>query len=254
MNKCYISTSGWSYNHWASTFYPKGIPSNEWLQFIAAKFNTVEVNMSFYRTPSEKILMKWREKTPDDFIFVIKMNRFITHLLKLKNVEEPLRRNIQRYKLLGNKLGVILHQLPPSLKKDIGLLKDFLELLPKDIRHAVEFRNDTWICKETFTILEKFNVAYCIVSAPKLKCELRVTSNFSYIRFHGVDKWYKYNYTDKELEWWAEKICSFMKKGIDVFAYFNNDFEAYAPFNALRLRELVNAKIRTLNLLPYITA
>ncbi len=243
MAQCYISTSGWYYEHWAGAFYPEDISSNERLQFIATKFNTVEVNMSFYRTPQEKMLKKWKEKTSDDFIFAMKMNRYITHLLKLKNVEEPLNRSIQRYRVLNDKLGVILYQLPPSLKKDIGLLRDFLELLPKDIRHAVEFRNDTWICKETFAILEKLNVAYCIVSAPKLKCELEITSKFSYIRFHGVDEWYRYNYTNKELEWWAEKICGFMNKGIDVFAYFNNDFEAYAPFNALKLRELVNAKI-----------
>ena len=126
MAKSYISTSGWSYSHWAGTFYPGDIPSNEWLQFIATKFNTVEVNMSFYRTPSEKILKKWKEKIPDDFIFAMKMNRYITHLLKLKNVEEPLSRNIQRYKLLKNKFGAILHQLPPSLKKISGCLRIFL--------------------------------------------------------------------------------------------------------------------------------
>ena len=229
-----IGTSGWSYDHWKGTFYPEDLPRSKWFQYYTEHFDSVEINYTFYSMPKEKTLTKWYDSAPDDFCFALKMNRFITHRKKLNNVEDACKRFFDLARILKEKLGVILHQLPPSMKPDnsFDLVEAYVNILPKDIRHAIEFRHDSWISDRVFNVLSEQDVAYCIVSAPGLRTHIKSTAPFSYIRFHGIDDWYSYDYSDKDINWWAQQISKLRKKGKAGYAYFNNDFEACAIRNA----------------------
>lgn len=239
---CRLGTSGWSYNHWNGLFYPEEIPLNKRFTHYQTQFSTVEINATFYHLPPEKTFIKWQKETGKNFIFAIKSSRVITHFKKLKNIEKPLNLFLSRVRLLKKKLGVILYQLPPSYKRTANNLKKleaFLELLPKNLRQVVEFRDDSWSTGETYKLLKKYRIAYCIISAPDLSCNLKATTNFVYIRLHGISNLYAYNYTENDLKWWTGEIKKFLKQKKDCYVYFNNDARAYAPFNALRLQELI---------------
>ena len=232
-----IGTSGWSYKHWQGIFYPEGLKSKDWLSFYTKTFSTVEVNSTFYHMPQEKTLDGWREKSPDNFVFTLKMNRFITHRKKLEGVNPFLKQFFDKARRLEDKLGVILHQLPPSLKKDIPLLASYLKLLPGEMRHAVEFRDESWSHDETFDLLGSEGIAYCIVSSPSLRAHMRATAPFAYVRMHGAGGWYASCYSDRELRDWAKHIVKLAKEDCDGYIYFNNDYAGYAVQNALTLRE-----------------
>ena len=234
-----IGTSGWSYKHWQGRFYPEGLHSTDWLVFYTEHFNTVEVNASFYRLPFKGMITAWGRKTPADFGFVIKGSRRVTHFRKLRDVAEPVKALLERLEPLKGKILCVLWQLPPSLKKDISLLKEFLEVLPQDFRYALEFRHASWTCEDSFRLLSEYHVAHCTVSAPKLPCDLTVTTDFAYIRFHGIHDWYRYDYSEADLLWWRDEILKIGEKVDRVLAYFNNDFEAHAVKNAMRLQELL---------------
>jgi len=178
----------------------------------------------------------WREKSPDGFIFTLKMNRFVTHRKKLDGVEILLNQFFDRARRLGEKLGVILHQLPPSMKKDIPLLASYLQLLPGEMKHAVEFRHESWSDDETFHLLRSKGIAYCVVSSPSLKAHVRATAPFAYIRMHGPSGWYASCYSDEELREWSRHIVGLAKEGCDGYVYFNNDYAGFAVQNALTLR------------------
>jgi uncharacterized protein YecE (DUF72 family) len=240
MSRIFIGTSGWSYSHWYEVFYPSGLPRGEMLSFYAKEFRTVEVNSSFYRIPFEGMIKGWWARSPSDFRFAIKVLRRITHLNKLVDCQAILSGFLARIEGLQEKLGVLLYQLPPSLKKDLPRLSDFIKLLPSKWRHAIEFRHDSWIDDETFNVLKEANIGYCIISAPKLKQHIEVTANFVYIRMHGRSQWYRYEYSEDEILWWAERINEFKDKGLDVYCYFNNDVNGYAVKNARQL--LANLK------------
>ncbi|MEW6618955.1 MAG: DUF72 domain-containing protein [bacterium] len=239
MTCVFIGTSGWSYNHWEGRFYPSGLPSKERFSFYASKFQTVEVNASFYRLPFEGMIKGWYKRSPVGFQFALKAPRRITHLLKLVDCREFLKVFLERIKGLSEKLGVILYQLPPSLKKDIPRLEAFIAQLPSGFRYAIEFRDNSWVDEATFNLLRKNGIAYCIVSAPKLITHLESTTDFVYLRFHGISDWYRYDYSKDELAYFAESIKDFVKQELDVYCYFNNDFDAYAVKNAKELMELV---------------
>jgi uncharacterized protein YecE (DUF72 family) len=232
-----IGTSGWSYNHWRGVFYPEDLRSKDWLRFYSRNFCTVEVNSTFYHMPQGKTLDRWREVSPENFVFTLKMNRLVTHRKKLRDVDALLERFLAEASRLGDKLGVILHQLPPSMKKDIPLLASFLRLLPKKMKHAVEFRHESWSVGETFDLLSSEGIAYCVVSSPDLKAHVRATAPFAYIRMHGTGGWYASCYTDPELNDWANHIVKLAKERQDGYVYFNNDYAGYAVQNALALRE-----------------
>ncbi len=234
--KWLIGTSGWSYDHWQGVFYPDDLKRKDWLSFYTQTFSTVEVNSTFYHMPLEKTMDSWRDSTPDDFVFTLKMNRLVTHRKKLKDVSPLLKQFFDRARRLEHKLGVVLHQVPPSMKNDIPLLASFLKLLPKDIKHAVEFRNESWSDDETFALLRSEGVAYCIVSAPELKTHLQATAPFAYVRMHGEGGWYTTCYSDRQLKEWARNIVELAREGCDGFVYFNNDYAGYAVQNAITLR------------------
>jgi len=234
--KFHIGCSGWSYDAWVEKFYPADLKQGEWLAYYAKHFNTVEVNMSFYRFPFKNMLSGWYRKTPKGFLFTLKANRLITHIKKLKGTEKLLGSFYSLADLLKDKLACILFQMPPSLRKDkhMKTLESFLKTLSPDHNNVIEFRHKGWFCKEVYDLLSSHNAAFCIVSAPKLPSDLVATGSFVYVRFHGVDSWYDYCYTKTELKRWAREI---KKLKVDTLAYFNNDVNAYAPFNALELRK-----------------
>lgn len=239
IRKWWIGTSGWSYKHWQGLFYPESLKSADWLGYYTRHFSTVEVNATFYRLPFKGMITGWARKTPADFKFVIKGSRRVTHFQKLHDVREPLTALLERLEPLREKILCILWQLPPSLKQDLELLEGFLEQLPEGFRYAVEFRHPSWIEDRTFQLLVKYQVAHCTVSAPRLPCNLTTTADFAYIRLHGITEWYNYNYTEEDLLWWRDEILKISEGVKKVLIYFNNDFDAYAVKNALRLKELL---------------
>lgn len=238
-DKWYIGTSGWSYEHWRERFYPGDLKQIDWLGYYARHFGTVEINATFYRLPSEGMLIGWSKRTPSGFRFAIKGSRRITHSHKLRDIGAPLQVFLERISLIKEKVLCILWQLPPSLQFDLPLLEQFCSQLPASFRYAIEFRHASWIQDRTFDLLARYNIAHCTISAPGLPCNLTATTDFVYIRFHGINGWYSYQYSEADLFWWRDRIKAMGESVDKVLGYFNNDYEAYAVRNALRLKELL---------------
>jgi uncharacterized protein YecE (DUF72 family) len=238
----YIGTSGWSYDHWMDRFYPADLKQSEWFPFYTQYYNTVELNMSFYRYPFKNMLKGWKNKMPDDFKMTFKANRQITHQKKFHDVEEEVAKFYQLTKNLGTNAGCILFQTPPSFKCDEqnfrNLLK-FMDLLNHDFRNVIEFRHESWYDTEVIRLLKAHNVAFCCVSGLDMPNDVITTADFAYFRFHGPEKPYASRYTDEQLDAWAETIRSEIKDHNlkDVFCYFNNDYFGYALDNAEMLKE-----------------
>jgi len=242
MPEYYVGTSGWHYDDWRGLFYPQELAKSKWLEFYARHFNTVELNNSFYRLPSEKAFDNWREASPAGFIFAVKVSRFITHIKRLKNVEEPLQNFLERADLLNNKLGPLLYQLPPNMKRDDERLKAFLITLPVRYRHVFEFRHGSWFDDGVFNILRRYNAGWCVFDMPALTSPVVATADFAYIRFHGSTGLYWSNYSDKELSSWAKRIAKLGENLKAVYIYFNNDVAGYALSNAKTLVRLLEEK------------
>lgn len=236
----YVGTSGWNYQHWKGIFYPKGLAQPKWLEYYIKFFNCVELNVTFYRLVKEQTFENWRGKTPDDFRFVVKGSRFITHIKRLKQVVQPLDLFLGNALGLKQKLALVLWQLPPNFKKDIERLEAFFKLLKKtNLRHSFEFRNDSWFDQEVYRLFREYNYCLCIAHSPRFPCERVVTADYLYLRFHGPESLYSSDYPDRELKTWA-KFAREFKKDKDIFAFFNNDAQGFAVKNALRFRELLN--------------
>ena len=234
----YIGTSGWNYNHWVDVLYPKGLPQSQWLARYGEEFDTVEINNSFYRLPERKTFEQWARSSPPGFTFAVKASRFLTHMKKLKDPEEPLNRILSHAAGLGAKLGPVLYQLPPWWKVNLERLRGFLALLPKDVRSVFEFRDPTWQTEPVFDLLREYGAGYCVMSAPDLPLRLVATSDFAYIRMHNGGGETEGCYTEESLQWWSEQVRGFLHSG-DAYCYFNNDYEGYAIRNAARLKELL---------------
>ena len=237
--RIWIGCSGYVYKHWHGPFYPHDLPSTKWLQFYAQHFPTVELNNTYYMLPAERTFQGWAKNAPDGFLYAVKANRFITHMKKLKEPEEPLKRMFDRAVLLGEKLGPVLYQLPPRWRYNGERLEGFLRALPQGYRHAVEVREPSWLNPDFFSMLERFRVAFCIASLPLYQTPIVATAPFVYIRFHGSDAMYLYKYTTGELRYWRDVIHRFAAEGREVFCYFNNDPNAWAVQDALELMRLV---------------
>jgi len=242
MPEYYIGTSGWHYEDWRGFFYPDNLPKAKWLEFYARYFPTVELNNSFYRLPSEKAFINWREVAPEGFIFAVKASRFITHVKRLKDVQEPLQNFLRRADLMGDKLGPLLFQLPPNMKRNDDRLESFLTILPGRYRRVFEFRHESWFDDEVFKILRSYNAGWCVYDMPDLTSPMVSTSDFGYVRFHGSDGLYSSSYTDKELSVWSNRIANLRKGLKTVYIYFNNDIAGYALDNARTLRRLLVGK------------
>ena len=237
----YIGTSGWHYDHWRSRFYPEKLTKRKWLEFYATNFTTVELNSSFYRLPSEAAFAIWRDSSPANFTFAVKVSRFITHIKRLRDVEEAVDKFVARAQILGEKLGPLLFQLPPNMHRDDERLESFLSILPQGMKHVFEFRHQSWLEETVFTILHKYNIGLCVFDMPSLSCPLVTTADFAYIRFHGSTGLYWSCYSDEELADWAKRLADLAVNLKAVYIYFNNDAEAFAVRNAMTLRGYLQA-------------
>lgn len=237
--KFYIGTSGWHYKHWKGNFYPVELKADDHFPFYQKKFDTVEINNSFYRLPSAETFARWRKESPKDFVFVIKGSRYTTHQKKLKDPTESSRLFFDHVKHLKKKLGAILFQLPPMWKVNVERFAAFLRVLPRKYRYAFEFRNPTWYTEEIFALLEKYNCAFCMYELAGHTSPHRITADFVYVRLHGPGGKYQGSYSDVQLGHWAEQCKSWQKSGLDVFVYFDNDQLGYAAHNALTLKALL---------------
>jgi uncharacterized protein YecE (DUF72 family) len=238
-----IGTSGWSYDHWEGVLYPHGTPLSRRLNHYVERFDTVELNSSYYHWPRDTAFQSWRQRLPPEFLMSLKAPRGLTHYTRLYSPERWIARISRGLDSLGPRLGVLLLQLSPQLAYDEARLRYFLERWPPAFRLACEFRHESWHREEVFRLLEQFGAAYCVMSGARLPCILRATAPFVYVRLHGPDTEHLYggSYSDDDLRWWAGRIHEWQAMGKDLFAYFNNDWAGTAVRNAERLRELLAA-------------
>lgn len=236
-----IGTSGWSYDHWEHVLYPQGLAPSRRLASYVERFNTVELNASFYRWPRDASFASWRNRLPPGFRMSVKAPRGLTHAKKLYAPEVWVDRIAGSWHELGDKRAVLLVQLPPGMPRDDARLDFFLRRLPEWIPVSVEFRHDSWNDDAVFRLLEERGAAYCVMSGANLPCILRVTSPIAYVRMHGPDHDHLYggSYSDDDLRWWADRLREWRDGGTDVYVYFNNDGGGNAVRNADTLRALV---------------
>ena len=237
----HVGTSGWSYQHWEGVLYPPGTPARDRLRLYSQRFQTVELNSSFYRWPRQASFASWRARLPDGFQLSVKAPRGLTHAKRLYAPEVWVERIATCWHELGDKRAVLLVQLAPDHVRDDHRLGFFLGLLPSWMRVAVEFRHPSWHNEDVFALLERHQVAYCVMSGARLPCVLRATAPFTYVRMHGPDHHHLYggSYPEADLAWWAERAQEWSANGKDVFVYFNNDGYGHAVRNAERLSQLL---------------
>lgn len=240
LEKVHIGTSGWSYDHWKGTFYPDDLPKEKWLEYYTQKLNTVEINNSFYQLPEIGTLEGWSEEVPDSFIFSAKASRYITHMKKLKEPDESLEKMFDAFRALDSKLSYVLFQLPPNWKFNEERLRNFISLLPENLGFAFEFRDRSWINDTLYQILEENNITFCIYDIAGYQSPVKVTSDSVYVRLHGPsDEKYKGCYSDQDLSEWADRAGEWTGSGREVFIYFDNDEQGFAPQNAVQLKEMI---------------
>ncbi|MGV3528132.1 MAG: DUF72 domain-containing protein [Flavisolibacter sp.] len=240
MASIHIGTSGWSYPYWLGRFYPEKMKAKEQFAFYARHFDTVEINNSFYRLPPREVFENWYRESPPNFLFAVKANRFITHMLKLTKPEEPINRLFHSIEALKEKLGPVLFQLPPGWKVNVERLRHFLQALPTDQRYAFEFRNETWYRDEVYEVLQQHGAAFCIYHLAGHHSPITLTADFAYVRLHGpTELKYQGSYSKPVLKKWTAQCLQWQKEKKDVYVYFDNDQEAYAAFNAQELKKLV---------------
>ncbi len=240
MPKFRIGCSGFLYDSWSSAFYPEDLPHKKWLSFYTEKFNTVEINVTFYRLLKKEAFERWYKETQPEFTFCLKGSRFISHVKKLKDVELPLATFFNTTAPLLEKLDVILWQLPPNLKLNLKNLEDLVENLKQyPVRHVFEFRHKSWLTKKVYNILASANMALCMSDWPNFLDDLPLTADFVYIHRHGDQGGFATNYSTEQLKHDAKRIKEYMKLGKDVYFYFNNDAFAYAPKNAIELKTIL---------------
>ena len=236
-----LGTSGWTYDSWAGTFYPGDVPRRRWLEYYAEHLPTVELNASHYRWPRDTAFTGWHDRLPAGHEMAVKAPRALTHARRLSSPErwsEIIERGLR---LLGDRAGPLLLQLPPAMERDDARLDHALATLPSWIRLAVEFRHPSWLDDQVFGILERHRAAYVVMSGAKLPCVLRATSELVYVRWHGPSPEHLYagSYSEDDLRWWAERLLEWEAAGHRVYGYFNNDQFGYAVANAIRLSTLV---------------
>ena len=239
-----VGTSGWTYDSWAGNFYPPGVPGRRWLEHYAHRLPTVELNASHYRWPRDTTFSGWRERLPTGFEMAVKAPRALTHARRLGSPERWAEIIERGLRLLGDRAGPLLLQLPPTMERDDGRLSHALARLPAGIRTAVEFRHPSWLDEEVFGILEQHDAAYVVMSGAKLPCLLRATSELVYVRWHGPSHEHLYagSYPEQDLHWWAERLREWESAGHRVRGYFNNDQFGYAVANAVRLCEILGVE------------
>ena len=216
-----VGTSGYAYKEWKGTFYPEKLPQDQMLRFYGEQFPTVEINNTFYRMPSEKVVLNWASQVPDAFQFVLKASQRITHQKRLQNVSEELAYFLKTSSVLGSRLGPTLFQLPPNFKKDVARLEAFLALLPNRWRAAVEFRHPSWYDDEVFTALRNHGVALCAADTDETEARVVPTTDWGYLRLRGAE------YADGDLASWAERVLA--QPWQEAFVYFKHEDEGTGP-------------------------
>ena len=251
-----VGCSGWNYKHWRNVFYPADVPVREWFGYYARVFDTVEVNNTFYRLPETSTFDAWRDRAPANFLYTIKASRFLTHLKRLREPEEPVLRLFERACALQNHLGPVLYQLPGSFHYDPVRLDDFLAVLPRTlgelggtpashpIRHVVEFRHPSWYNGDTQSILRAHGAVMCLHDMRGSAVFEPLDTPFVYLRFHGPSGRYFGRYESRRMQYWADVLAEQWRGGRDVFAYFNNDPEGMAVINAQELRAFIIARLQ----------
>jgi uncharacterized protein YecE (DUF72 family) len=237
-----VGCSGWSYDHWVGVLYPEGLPKSRWRDAYAEHFDTVELNASFYRWPGDRRFEGWSRSLPPGFVMAVKASRWITHGRRLRDDDGAWADRLTKaWQALGDRHGPILLQLHPEHERDEERLDEFLGRLPRQVRVAVEMRHPSWDAEEVYTVLERHEAAYVVMSGAKLPRVLRATAPFVYVRMHGPsdERLYAGSYPDADLRWWADRTQEWMGQHRDVYVYFNNDEHGYAVRNADRMRELL---------------
>ena len=240
MHPIRIGCSGWNYADWRGRVYPKGCPTNRWLEHYATLFDTVEVNSTFYRLAKPKAVQEWVRVAPPDFVFAVKASQYLTHFKRLTDLDQGVRRFYDAIAPLAAspKLGPVLWQLPERERADAGRLEEALEALPPG-RHCFEFRHPSWFSDEVLELLRFHHVALVIAHHPERPWQPHeLTADWTFLRFHFGARGRRGNYSETELREWAPQVQE-LARDAEVFAYFNNDWEGFAVANARRLRELV---------------
>ncbi len=237
--KVRIGCSGWQYKHWRGDFYPAELPTSRWFAHYALAFDTVEINNSFYRLPPPETFAKWREQASTNFLYAVKASRFLTHMKKLKDPEEPLARFFDNASQLGPRLGPVLYQLPPRWPCNVERFEIFLRALPRGYRHTVEFRDTSWYDERVYELMRRYDVALCLHDMQGSASGKITVGPFVYVRFHFGTKKYGGRYPDERLDQWADWLADRAREGLHVFAYFNNDTGGHAPRDAVRLRQRI---------------
>lgn len=232
----HIGTSGWHYKHWLGPFYPEGTRPAAMLDHYCRHFSAVEINNSFYKLLSPATLEKWRDATPDGFVFTAKGSRFLTHMRKLKDTGRGIERFFIPIKVLGDKLKVVVFQLPPRWGCNPARLDSFLAALPAGYRYAVELRDESWLDEAVYAVLRRHDAAFCIYDYAGRRSPEVVTTDLVYLRLHGPsEKAYQGAYSPQRLRALADRIGKWRREGRDCYVFFDNDAEANAPRDAARL-------------------
>jgi uncharacterized protein YecE (DUF72 family) len=236
-----IGISGWSYPKWRAGFY-KGVPQRRWLQYCAERFNAVEVNATFYRALKPEIYGRWHDETPADFAFAVKGHRMVTHVLRLTRPHESLQRQRDSLAPLGEKIAAVVWQLPASLQRDDDRLAGVINAFGDwpGPRHAIEFRHESWFCAAVADRLAEARAANCLSDSPRWPMWRKATTDLVYVRLHGNPQLYTSKYEDKALRGWARLIRRWRREGRAVHVYFDNDSQGHAPFDALRLTQMLD--------------
>jgi uncharacterized protein YecE (DUF72 family) len=232
-----VGCSGWNYPHWRERVFPRGVPPSRWLEHYARWFDTVEVNSTFYRLASRDAVARWMEQTPDDFVFALKASRYLTHIRRLADLGQGIERFYERIEpLVGTpKMGPVLWQLPENFHRDDDRLAAALEAFPEG-RHTFEFRHPSWFAPDVYALLREHGVALAIGDTPERPFQSHeLTTSWTYIRFHRGARGRRGNYSEAELRTWQRRIAQWRRQ-VEVYAYFNNDWEGFAVRNARWLR------------------
>jgi uncharacterized protein YecE (DUF72 family) len=249
-NKIYIGTSGWVYPHWDKVFYPSELKNEDRLKYFSQYFNTTEINYSFYRLPKPEHYKKWHQETPNDFVFSLKVSRFITHLKKLKNINQPWQKFLNNALNLKSKLGPFLFQFPTNFKLselNYAKIESFLvhsktgaSKRKESLQYAFEFRHNSWFNSKIVRLFKEHDVALVSADSSDYPKSEEATASFVYLRMHGSQELFPSDYSEKELKLLSQRIKQYQRAGLTVYCYFNNDSRGYAVKNAQRLKNFLN--------------
>jgi uncharacterized protein YecE (DUF72 family) len=238
-----VGCSGWNYPHWRGVVYPQGLPQRRWLEHYATLFDTVEVNETFYRLPAESAVQGWADQSPPAFVFAVKASRYLTHVRRLTDVQSGVGRFYERIEPLrrAGKLGPVLWQLPGNFRRDDKRLRGALAALPAG-RHCFEFRHESWFAPEVYELLRRHGAALVIGDTPQRPFQAyELTADWTFLRFHYGSRGRNGNYSERELDEWAERIRKWRRR-VDVYAYFNNDWNGYAVRNGRYLQRALKLR------------